>query len=763
MNHAYHLGLMAILAAATAQAQYLTDLRRTIDKTTKPQSALGSEVKISADYLGANRLTGELNATGNVHATSGVFRFLSDRVSRSATGLNDFGSDTLATTCTNELCNLHWHLKGHFQYQDATLKNHPERVDDQANTNGTPLASSNTEALFVRDAWLYWSNIPVMWVPFWYYPLNTDYGWRFKPGYKSRWGGYFLSGYVYNIINEGNPEKRSLGGSTYADYRTKNGFAVGQTIRWNLLDFGKGKIKAYNAWDLDYDKYERHWNDRRHNYRHWMSDVDRERYRILFEHNADLTERDALRIRAQHLSDSRFLRDFFENDERGESTPSNEAWYEHRENNWASGVSISGPIDRFYGGTARLPEGWFAVEPQPIWTLPVNYESQTRAGYLNRDFAAYNSHDPMFRYQPYIGYNGRGADYQAFRADTHHRITLPMKFGDVLSVVPRAGYRLTYWSDSGDRAAEYVKASDDAIARSIAEVGVTAAARGSAWLNDSWRHTVEPYLDYSFQRVNLSSGRSKRYYVFDNYDRSVDWLDQFGFEGRGLPYNWHGVRPGIRNYFQTRNDKGAVRTLIDTDIYLAVPFEDGSTWKEGTLAGHPRDDEDGHYSTDCVVPGFRARFNPFKDISLTTRVEYDAENEKVSYADVYFHHHLTDVFSYYVGYAGRDHRLWDYLNSEYDRWNYELDNTLHLGFRHDVCDWFAWSPYIRHDCRRSEVEEVGAWFDFLTDCLGYRVRASYEDSYRRIDGSKRDSDLDVGFYIYLRALGPSSMLDLGKF
>ena len=753
--------VLCALACATAQAQLLDDLRH--QPSTSPQKAFSSEIKIKADYMSANRQTGELSATGNVQATSGVFRFFSNKISRDPAGLHDFGDRTLFTSCTNELCNLHWKLKGHFQYQDATLKLHPERAALRTNTNSVPLAAHDNEALFVRDAWLYWADIPVLWVPFWYYPINTNYGWRFRPGYKSRWGGYFLSGYVYNIVNEGDPNKFQLGGSSYLDYRTKNGFAIGQTIRWGLRDFGKGKVKVFNAWDNNYDRYSRHWSDHRHNYQHWGSDVERQRYRVLIEHEADFTERDAFRLRAQTLSDSYLMHDFFDHDERGESIPANEAWYEHRENEWAAGASVSGPIDRFYGGTARLPEGWFAVEPQPIFDWPVNYESQTRAGYLNRDFAEYGTTDAMYRYAPYIGYNGRGADYQAFRADTQHRLTLPMKIADTVSFVPRAGYRLTYWSDSGEQATGYTTAADNAIARHIMELGFTASARGSTWLNDSWRHTVEPYLDYSLQKVSLSSGKKSRYYVFDNYDRSVDWLDQFGFEGRGLPYNWHGIRPGIRNYFQTRDDRGAIRTVLDTDFYLAVPFEDGSFWRNGTLRGHPKDDEDGNYASDCIVPGFRARINPYRNVSFTTRVEYDTDSKKVAYADVSFRHQLTDYFSYYVSYAGRDHRIWEYLNSEYDRWNYELNNILSLGFRHEVCDWFAWGPFIRHDCRRCEVEEVGAWFDFLTDCLGYRIEVDYEDAYTRVDGSKRDSDIDVCFLIYLRALGPSSMLDLGKF
>ncbi len=750
------------LAVFTANAQMLMDLRSD-DTPALPRQGLGTELTVKSDYLSANRQTGEFAATGKVEASSGVYRFHSNSVSRDRTGFYDFGTETMLTTCTNHADHLHWCLKGHYQYQDATLKQHPELAAARTTTNMLSLAARDNEGLVVRDAWLYFADYPVLWVPFWYYPINTNYGWRFLPGYRSRWGGYLLSGYVYNIVNEGDYDKYSLGGSTYADYRTKNGFAVGQTIRWGLKDWGRGKFKVYNAWDRDYDKYERHWRDHKYNYQHWGSEVDRQRYRILLEHGGELTERDTVRIRAQTLSDSHMMRDFFDNDERYESTPANEAWYEHRENDFAAGASVSGPIDSFYGGTARLPEGWLAISPQPLWSLPVNYESQTRAGYLNRDYARYDTDDAMYRYHPYLGVNGRGADYQAFRVDTQHRLTFPFKVEDFLSVVPRVGYRCTYWSDAGDRDTAYTTAADDAMARHIGEVGFTVAARGSAWLNENWRHTVEPYLDYSLQQVNLSSGSDKRYYVFDNYDRSVDWLDQFGFEGRGLPYNWHGVRPGIRNYFQHRDEQGAVRTIVDTDIYLAVPFEDGGFQRDGTLRGHPKDDEDGNYATDCVVPGFRARITPFRNMAFTTRIEYDTDHEKVAYADLAFTHHLTESFSYYLGYAGRDHRVWDYLNSEYDRWNYMLENMFQLGFRHQPCDWFAYSPFIRHDCRRNEVEEIGAWFDFLTDCLGYRLQMRYEDGYKRVDGSKLDSDFNVAFFIYLRALGPSSILDLGKF
>ena len=421
----FHALLLAAGCAATAHAQFLQDL---MPPDKRAVQNVG-EIKLEAKHLSANRQTGVLVATGNVVATAAPYRLHTDAAQRSADGHYAFAPGTMMTTCSNDVDNLHWRLSGEFHYIE-------------------------NRAAIVNDAWVHLFDVPVLWVPYWYYPLNTDYGLRVLPGYTSKWGGYLLTGYVYDIWNEGKGEGPSLGGSTYADFRTRNGFALGQTVRWNLADYGKGKFKVYHAWDLDHDRYDDHWSDHKRNYRNWGSDVDRERYGLKFEHAADLTERDTLRAQASYFSDSWFRRDFYRNEDRGESIPVNEVAYEHRELDWASGVSASGPLNDFYSGTARLPEGWFAVNPQPIWDLPANYESQTRAGYLNRDYAEYRgASDDMFRYVPYIGPDGRAADYQAFRADTAHRVTVPFKLWDVLSVVPRATYHGTYWSDSGSRRA----------------------------------------------------------------------------------------------------------------------------------------------------------------------------------------------------------------------------------------------------------------------------------------------------------------------
>ncbi len=732
--------LFAAGCAATATAQFLQEFMQT-DKAAVQNVG---EIKIEAKHLSANRQTGVLVATGNVVATAAPYRIHTDAAQRAADGHYAFAAGTMMTTCSNEIDHLHWRLTGEFHY----LEN---------------------RAAIVRDAWVHLFDVPVLWVPYWYYPLNTDYGLRVLPGYTSKWGGYLLTGYVYDIWNEGKGKGPSLGGSTYADFRTRNGFALGQAVRWNLADYGRGKFKVYHAWDLDEDRYDDRWSDHKHNYRNWGSDVDRERYGLRLEHSADLTERDTLRAQATYFSDSWFRRDFYRNEERGESIPVNEVSYEHRELDWSTGLSASGPLNDFYSGTARLPEGWFAVNPQPIWDLPVNYESQTRAGYLNRDYAEYRgASDDMFRYVPYIGPDGRAADYQAFRADSSHRVSIPFKIWDFLSVVPRATYHGTYWSDSGSRAAfadERSKASGDGLYRNIAEFGFTAAARGSAWLNDAWRHTLEPYLDYSYQVVDTTSSGKRRAYVFDGYDGATEWLDQFGFEGRGLPYNWHGVRPGIRNLFQHTDEHGIPRTVFDADLYAAIPFASYSRYtRDSWMNGYPKDGDDPHYShSDDVVPGIRLRYAPSKSVTFLTRNEYDVHDDKVAYSDIFMRHRLAGNFSWHAGYIGRDHRTWDYVPSLYDRFNWAKSSVVRLGFEHGICDWLAWGPFIRFDCRRGEVDEIGTWVDFMTDCLAFRIQFEYENDYRRIDGSHHEDDVRVVFFIYLRAFGPGSMLDIARF
>ena len=56
---------------------------------------------------------------------------------------------------------------------------------------------------------------------------------------------------------------------------------------------------------------------------------------------------------------------------------------------------------------------------------------------------------------------------------------------------------------------------------------------------------------------------------------------------------------------------------------------------------------------------------------------------------------------------------------------------------------------------KDDLEEIGSWIDYRTDCLGFRLQVAYAHDYKRIDGSEYEHDWRVGFFVYLRAFGPN--------
>ena len=67
----------AAFAAFAASAQFLEYLHPEETKPREKTTRAAGDLRVSGDYMSANRSTGELLATGNVTAVSAPFRFLS--------------------------------------------------------------------------------------------------------------------------------------------------------------------------------------------------------------------------------------------------------------------------------------------------------------------------------------------------------------------------------------------------------------------------------------------------------------------------------------------------------------------------------------------------------------------------------------------------------------------------------------------------------------------------------------------------------------
>ena len=704
-------------------------------------------LKVAADEIVADHRSDSFAATGKVDVACHPYRLMSESVAKDG-DKTTFGEPTVVTTCTNDVDHLHWSMTGEAEYFDGKY-------------------------ILGRNQVLRMFGLPLFWLPYWYYPIGGVEGLRMMPGYTGRWGGYLLTKYIYHVAGDrtGAPDAFSLRGASRVDLRTKNGVALGQSFDWQLGEYGKGYFKAYYAHDNDYDRYTRNaQNLSKYNYGNWGSEVDRNRYALELDHAWDVTERDMFRMHAKYLSDSFFQYDFLRDSLLGINTKfsgstENEGAWEHIENGWAAGVSVYGRLNDFYDSVARLPEFYFDFNPTPLWNTGVNYESQTKIGYLRRNPAVYGKgvETNPFAYNP-----GVWATYGTFRLDTYHRLTYPMKFWDVMSVVPRLAYHGTYYGDTGYEHAEKAyfgkagKTGNDAF-RSIFEGGVTFSARGTAWMDDEWQSVIEPYADVLLQEAWISGiSDGKRLYMFDSIDGSRDWLDQFAGRGRNLPYTYYGVTPGFRKLFRRIDERGNLHTVFDFDFYAAMQFG-GTKWngtdKNHRLAKLERANYGEHSFT--IVPGVRTRWMPTDDTMLGLWAEYDSENNTIAMADVEWRQAINKRFNYYAQLSHRDHRWWDYASSPTDarvnseRFNWASFSILTVGYEHElITETIVYSPYTRWNLRDHDLESIGSWIDYRTDCLGFRFIVAYDSEYTRIDGSRYKDDWRFGFFVYLRALGP---------
>ncbi|MCR5752366.1 MAG: hypothetical protein K6G91_10410 [Kiritimatiellae bacterium] len=715
-----------------------------------PTAAAGDLVTFSADAVAVDAVTRAAVAIGNVSAAYGVFRLWSERLERDAAGNMRFSFPTAATTCTNDHCRLHWEVLGDLELKTA-------------------------EHVLLRNAWLRFYGLPILYLPYLWYPLDTKCGFSWMPGYTGRWGGYLMTKYRYNIA--GDPKHGEdawwLAGATRFDLRYKNGVALGEDLKWRADGLGSGMFKSYWAWD-EYasHRYDRPSSLRKHDYRNWGSEVDRDRYAFEASHRWEPTERDSVVARGSIYSDSFFRSDFmrdsfFNIKNQFTNYRTSGVFWEHVENPYAFGVEAAGRLNDFQSATERLPELYFDLAPRPFLFAPLTYETENRFGYLRRRYAR-NAADreSVFAADPAFW-----ARYDAFRIDTYHRIAAPFRaFDDIVSVVPRVGYRCTAWEEGGyiDVTGLFPAGSTgDTITRSILEGGATFSARGTGWIDDRWNHLTEPYVDVLAQQAwHSGCGGGRRPYVFDAVDASLAWEDQFAGRGRNLPYSYYGVTPGWRNVWRKLDDKGVLRRVVDLDVYAAFQLNAPSFKR-----AEPGSDDSAHRLADpgspnyggkggAVSPGARLVWAPSRDVSLGARVEYCSDGNSVPIADLVLSHKVDADFDWHAAYRLRDSRYWDFSSvpDGAARHNEDLNearfHSIEVGFRSQPLDWFAWSPFVRWDLRDNELDCVGVWFEYLTDCLGFRVKVSYDNDYRRIDGSEYDEDWDVGFQVYLRAFGP---------
>ena len=619
-----------------------------------------------------------------------------------------YAHDVTLTTCANEEADWHWSVTGDGRYKDR-------------------------EFVELRNAVGRLYGIPLIWAPYYYRDLNTAYGWRFMPGYTSKWGAYLRTGYVYPIAGSAQTDKL-LYGKSVLDLRSEFGVGVGQELTWQTEGvFGEetrqnGRLTLY---------YAHHSDDQDGEDRNWQSDYDTHRWSIGLRERLDFSPRDFLSIAGEVVSDSQFREDYNEMAVRASSQPLGIANYEHRENTWVASLAVMGPLNTFYAGTRRLPELRLDTLPKnPFGIRQLFYESQTSVGWLRRQPAKYNgSWRADYRWQP-----GNWAYYDTLRLDTRHVLRRPFTLAEGITLTPRAGWRGTYYSDSPD---------GDALMRSLFELGVTLQAR--YWRDfERVRHTIIPYLDLTYVPASQESAGDQPY-AFDRIDQEYEWRDRYRSDGLTPSHRYAGVRFGLRNLLHRRTEKGLAE-FLNLDLYGVYVFQTQDHWVRWFHRAQPgRDNFRGPVArvkedTGLRVLGLSGSYEPFKGLLLDTDFQYDPEGSRLALWDLNGRYALTNSVTLYAGYLLRDHELYDSYWMDYVK-----DSIVYGGFVHHLCDRIDWSLYARYNLEYDDLEEVGGFLQYNLDCLSFRLNVGYLPSYTSEDGWKHDSDLRLSLSAWLRA------------
>jgi hypothetical protein len=226
------------------------------------------------------------------------------------------------------------------------------------------------------------------------------------------------------------------------------------------------------------------------------------------------------------------------------------------------------------------------VKRHALFGGPIFYEGETSVANLHRNFAS----------------NSDFQDYESWRLDTFHQLTYPNTYFGWLSIVPRAGFRETYYSKSRDLGKTIFQPSENPLVpdfllpeptlempindhgdkwRDVTNLGVEASFKVSqSWEEaqsrflglDGLRHIIQPFTNFSW--VSNSGPDPKEILQFDRYEPSTQLrpIDFPQFTSIDSIDKWTVWRVGVRNRLQTRRDDLTV-SWVDLETYVDVNFD----------------------------------------------------------------------------------------------------------------------------------------------------------------------------------------------
>lgn len=560
---------------------------------------------------------------------------------------------------------------------------------------------------------LYIKGVPVMYSPYWNQNIGDKNFISIVPGYSSRMYAYLLTAFNYRIT-------RRLEAATHVDPRLRRGVGLGHDFMWSSSGNAKGLSTERNAIQTDDNFWqygrtplnepsitqseEDTWaGDLITYYIHdaWPDEgdtqpykVDSERYRLRLYHNQSFDEQNYMMSQINYLSDPKIIEQFFREEYKSSPEPDNYIVLGHRAEHYTASLMFEKRLNDYYTTVDRLPELKLDFSRQKIWETPFYYQGKTAASYLQQNFEA----------------NLTNVDnYAAGRFDTAHMLYYPTKQFGFLNIIPRAGWRGTYYSKTKEvytnvttvttigtnnlpvvtTTTNILVRDADAAFRSLPELGLETSFKAfKVWetypgdIINNIRHIAEPYANYTL--VPEPNVTPDRLYHFDDID-SLGKANQ--------------IQLGMRNKIQTqRFNKQQLKTHSVVDmIYVDI-------WTYYLLDPPPSQNSFSNISFDV-------RSAPFEWFDLKIDGTYDQYTNQVQTINTRLSVYDGSLWKYVV-----EHR---YNNGSSSLLNNELTLSPFINWEYRI--------YARYEFKNSTLQAWGLSLQRTLECIAYKVGCEFQD------------------------------------
>jgi LPS-assembly protein len=531
------------------------------------------DTDIYADFAQYNSRTHEVSVEGHVRIYRDTDMYVAER--------GVYNIDTKQIKTENVHTEYHpYFLSGQTVNQTA---NNVYRVDHATfTTDDSPSPDFHLRARTVRvyendhvvfqNVTFYVGRVPIFWWPYLYQSLNDAFSFSIAPADLSSWGPSLLTQVSFPIYGD-------IRGRLRLDYRGRRGPAIGFE---SDTDYGKDKssnfkLKTYYLDDQNPDinptALPRH-------------DVPSERYRVSLEDRTEFTKDIYGLVDVTKLSDAFVMQDFYQSEFRIDPVPDNVVALTKTDPFYTLTAIARFQANDFFEQTERLPEVVLDIKRHALFGGPIFYQGETGVADLHRNFA-----------------DGSGfEDYGTTRLDTFHEILYPNTYFGWLSVVPRAGFRATYYDETRDLGHTLFPSNSDPLVpnfilpdptplnpivdggsgvRTVFDAGTEASFKISRAYEgvesralglDGLLHVMQPYTDFSY--VHENGINPAAVLEFDRFEPSTQLrpIDFPNFTSIDSIAGWTVWRLGLRNRLETRRDDLTV-TWLELDTFCDVNFD----------------------------------------------------------------------------------------------------------------------------------------------------------------------------------------------